>query len=264
VNYDRDIRKDAFYFYRAIWSDRPTVHVQGRRYVDRAYPVTDVRVNSNAPSTTLIINGSKLATLSDCDQNVCVWPDVALAGGENTVVARGNFPAGPVEGAVTWQLDEEQRDAFRIDSGAVVAASAQAQFGSDDFFAGGTAGSTDQRGGRGRQAVFAEIGGTDRRDVVSSLRHGDFSYQIPVANGRYCVTLTFVEPDQPFGARVFDVTGNGDSVLSSYDIHQQAGGTLTAVTESFDIAVNGSMIDLAFSPVAGEALVSAVEIVPLR
>ncbi|MEL1251138.1 glycoside hydrolase family 2 TIM barrel-domain containing protein [Aurantiacibacter gilvus] len=264
VTYDRDIRKDAFYFYRAIWSDQPTVHVQGRRYVDRAYPVTDVRVNSNAPSTTLVVNGSELATLSDCDQNVCVWSDVALAGGENAIVARGNFAAGPVEDAIVWQLDEEQRDAFRIDSGAVVAASAQVQFGSDDFFVGGTAGSTDQRGGRGRQAVFAEIAGTDRRDIVSSFRQGDFSYRIPAANGRYHVTLTFVEPDQPVGARLFDVAANGDSVLSSYDIHQRAGGALIAITESFDIEVEGNMIDLAFSPVSGEALVSAVEVTPLR
>jgi len=264
VTYDRDIRKDAFYFYRAIWSDQPTVHVQGRRYVDRAYPVTDVRVNSNAPSTTLIVNGVELATLSDCDQNVCVWSDVALVGGENAIVARGNFAAGPVEDAITWQLDEEQHNAFRIDSGTVVAATAEVQFGSDDFYVGGTAGSTDQRGGRGRQAVFAEISGTDRRDVVSSFRQGDFSYRIPAANGRYRVTLTFVEPDQPVGARVFDVTANGDAVLSSYDIHARAGDTLSAVTESFDIEVDGNMIDLGFSPVSGEALVSAVEVVPLR
>ena len=264
VTYDREIRKDAFYFYRAIWSDQPTVHVQGRRYVDRAYPVTDVRVNSNAPSTTLLVNGRELATLSDCDQNVCVWPDVALAGGENAIVARGNFADGPVEDAITWQLDEEQRDAFRIDSGAVVAANAEVQFGSDDFFVGGTAGSTDQRGGRGRQAVIAEISGTDRRDIDASFRHGDFRYRIPAANGNYRVTLTFVEPDQPVGARVFDVTANGEAVLSAYDIHERAGGTLAAVTESFDLEVDDTMIDLAFSPITGEALVSAVEVVPLR
>lgn len=264
VTYDRDIRKDAFYFYRAIWSDEPTVHVQGRRYVDRAYPVTDVRVNSNAPSTTLIVNGLELDARSDCDQNVCVWSDVALAMGENEIVARGDFTSGPLEDAIVWELDEEQVDAFRIDSGAVVAANAQVQFGSDDFFIGGSAGSTDQRGGRGRQAVFAEIEGTDRRDIVSSFRQGDFSYRIPAHEGRYRVTLTFVEPDQPAGARVFNVSANGETVLSSYDINQRAGGTLTAVTETFDIAVGDGVIDLTFSPVEGQALVSAVEILPQR
>ncbi|WP_241657502.1 glycoside hydrolase family 2 TIM barrel-domain containing protein [Aurantiacibacter suaedae] len=262
VTYDRDIRKDAFYFYRAIWSDQPTVHVQGRRYVDRAYSVTDVRVNSNAPSTTLIVNGSELAPLSDCDQNVCVWQDVRLAAGENAIVARGSFDGGPVEDAITWQLDEEQHHAFRIDSGAVVAASAEVQFGSDDFFVGGTAGSTDQRGGRGRQAVFADIENTDRRDIVSSFRQGDFSYRIPAEEGRYRVTLTFVEPGEQAGARVFNVSANGETVLPSYDINQRAGGTLKAVSETFDIAVDDGGIELDFSPVQGQALVSAIEIVP--
>ncbi|WP_237392517.1 glycoside hydrolase family 2 TIM barrel-domain containing protein [Aurantiacibacter rhizosphaerae] len=262
ITYDRDIRKDAFYFYRANWSDEPTVHVQGRRYVDRAYPVTDVRVNSNAPSTTLIVNGAQLDTKSDCDQNVCVWSDVTLSTGENNIVARGNFDGDPVEDAIVWQVDEEQANAFRIDSGAVVAANAEVQFGSDDFFVGGSAGSTDQRGGRGRQAVFAEIAGTDRRDIVSSFRQGDFSYRIPAKAGRYQVTLTFVELDQPAGARVFNVAANGETVLSSYDIAQRAGGTLKTVTETFDVVAQNGGIDLTFSPTAGQALVSAIEIVP--
>lgn len=264
VTYDREIRKDAYYFYRAVWSDEPTVHIQGRRYVDRAYPVTDVRVNSNAPSTTLIVNGSQLDTKSDCDQNVCVWSDVSLAVGSNDIVARGNFAAGPVEDAIGWQLDEEQENSFRIDSGAVVAASAEQQFGSDDFFVGGTAGSADQRGGRGRQPVVAEIEGTDKRDIVATFRQGDFSYRIPVDNGRYRVTLTFVEPNQPVGARVFNVTANGEPALVNYDINDRSGGTLKAVTESIDVIADESVIDLVFSPVAGQALISAIEIVPGR
>jgi beta-galactosidase len=48
VTYDRQVKKDAFYFYKANWSAAPSLHITGRRYVDRAYPVTDVRVYSNA------------------------------------------------------------------------------------------------------------------------------------------------------------------------------------------------------------------------
>jgi beta-galactosidase len=73
VTYDRKIRKDAWYFYKANWAPTPTVHITGRRYVDRAYPVTDVRVYSNGPSTDLVVNGKSLGALADCPQNVCVW-----------------------------------------------------------------------------------------------------------------------------------------------------------------------------------------------
>ncbi len=36
VNFDRSVKKDAFYAYKAAWSDEPFVHLAGRRYVDRA------------------------------------------------------------------------------------------------------------------------------------------------------------------------------------------------------------------------------------
>ena len=264
VSYDREVRKDAFYFYRALWSDEPTVHVQGRRYVDRAYPVTDVRVNSNAPTTTLFVNGAEIGSLNACDQNVCVWSDVSLSEGDNDIVARGNFAEGPIDDAIVWRLDEAQDGAFRIDSGTVLAASAEVQFGSDAFFIGGTAGSTDQPAIWGRPPVLADIEGSDMRDIVSSYRHGDFRYRVPVTDGRYRITLTFVEPDQPAGERQFTVSANGVAALTDYDINQRAGGLLKAVTESFDVVADDEVIELTFSPSSGEALVSAIEIVPVQ
>lgn len=263
VTYDREIRKDAFYFYRANWSDNSTVHINGRRYVDRAYPLTDVRIYSNAPATNLLLNGQPLGEMRDCPMQVCVWPDVRLAEGANQLVARGEFASGPVEDSVEWQLDAAQARSFRIDAGAVIAAAVpEVQFGSDDFFVGGTAGSTDQAGGRGRQAVLAAITGTERRDVVASFRRGNFRYQVPLENGRYRVTLTFVEPDKAAGERVFDVTANAAVVLDSYDIRALSGEALKTVTETFEVAVSNGQLDLHFDPEVGEALVSAVEIAP--
>jgi len=261
VTYDREIRKDAYYFYKANWSDNPTVHVTGTRYVDRAYPVTDVRVYSNAPSTTLSLNGTAIGTLSDCPNRICVWPNVWLSEGVNDVVARGAFAGGVTEHSAEWRLDAPQARSFRIDSGTVMAADADVQFGSDNFFFGGEPASTDQRGGRGRQAVFAEIAGTERRDVLSSYRKGDFHYRIPAANGRYRVSLSFVEPDKAVGERVFSVTANGETVLSDFDIHSRAGAVLTSVVETFEVIVEHEMLELHFLPETGEAVVSALEIV---
>jgi beta-galactosidase len=262
VTYDRDIKKDAYFFYKANWSDAPTVHINGRRYVDRAYPVTDVRVYSNAPSTTITLNGQALGAMTDCPMQVCVWPDVRLSEGTNVVVAQGAFAAGVVEDRLEWRLDPAQANSFRIDSGNVVAAEAEVQFGSDDFFVGGTHGTTDQLGGRGRQPVYAEIAQTERRDVVASYRYGNFRYRIPMKDGRYRVTLSFVEPDKAIGERVFDVTANGHPVLTSYDIHSRAGNILTASVDSFEVTVENGLLDLHFDPQVGEAIVSSVEITP--
>ena len=48
VTFDRQTRKDPFYFYKANWSAEPVTHIVGRRYTDRAYATTDVKVYSNA------------------------------------------------------------------------------------------------------------------------------------------------------------------------------------------------------------------------
>ena len=62
VTFDRKTKKDAFYLYKAYWSDEPFVHIAGRRYADRAEHVTRVTVYSNQHSVTLYRNGSVFAT----------------------------------------------------------------------------------------------------------------------------------------------------------------------------------------------------------
>ncbi len=264
VTYDRKIKKDAFYFYRANWSDKPTVHITGRRYIDRAYPVTDVRIYSNASQTTLRVNWRVLAPMADCPNRICVWRDVRLKPGANRIEAKGTFSSGAVADQVEWTLGTPEAHSFRIDSGAIVAAKADKRFGSDTFFVGGAAGTADTPGGRGHQPVLVEIVGTDRRDVVASYRGGsDFSYRIPAANGRYRVTLSFVEPGEAKGARLFNVTANGCVVLKDFDIHAQAGAPLTAVREQFDAEVTEGALELRFVARKGEAIVSAIEVEPL-
>ena len=56
VSYDRAIRKDAFYFYRANWSTAPTLHLVGRRYVDRPYAVLDIKAYRNATRAGVACN----------------------------------------------------------------------------------------------------------------------------------------------------------------------------------------------------------------
>ena len=62
VTFDREIKKDSFYLYKAYWSSEKFVHICGRRYVDRAEKVTNVKVYSNCDEVTLFVNGEKLAT----------------------------------------------------------------------------------------------------------------------------------------------------------------------------------------------------------
>ncbi len=61
VTFDRGIKKDAFYFYKAAWNKtEPFVHLCGRRYADRVEDVTEIKVYSNQPEVALYVD-DKLA-----------------------------------------------------------------------------------------------------------------------------------------------------------------------------------------------------------
>ncbi|MGQ3050041.1 malectin domain-containing carbohydrate-binding protein, partial [Niveispirillum sp.] len=261
VTYDRKVKKDAFFFYKANWNPAPTVHITGRRYVNRAYPVTHVRVYSNAPATELQLNGRTLGVRKDCPQKICIWENVQLDQGSNAVTAVGLFADGPVRDSVNWTLEAGSTRAFRIDSGALVAAqSGGGRFGSDAFFTGGTAGSVQPASGYGPPRPRKEVHGTADTMLISTYREGDFTYRLPVADGTYRVTLSFIEPAAAAGERQFDVIANGEKKLRSLDVAALAGAPMTMVTRDFKVKVTGGKLVLQFTPVKGQAIVSAIAV----
>lgn len=64
VTFDRKLKKDAFYIYKAYLSKEPFVHLCGRRYADRTEDITEVKVYSNQPEVTLSVDGAEFETKS--------------------------------------------------------------------------------------------------------------------------------------------------------------------------------------------------------
>ncbi len=87
VTYDRKLKKDAFYLYKAYWTSEPMVYVAGRRFADRAPEERNVTVYTNCDEVTLVLNGTEVETRKAVDHAV-VFENVALADGENTVTAK--------------------------------------------------------------------------------------------------------------------------------------------------------------------------------
>lgn len=77
VTYDRALKKDAFYYYKARWSDEPFVYITGRRFDRRCGETTDIKVYSNQPRVALVVNGVTFGCLEG--ETVFVFRNVPMA-----------------------------------------------------------------------------------------------------------------------------------------------------------------------------------------
>ena len=93
ITYDRTVKKDAFYIYKAWWNPEPMVFVSGGRFVNRAPGERNVIVYTNCDEVTLVVNGVDVDTKKSVDHMI-TFEDVALSDGVNTVTAY----AGEVKG----------------------------------------------------------------------------------------------------------------------------------------------------------------------
>ena len=93
VTYDRKVRKQAFYIYKAYWNSEPMVYVAGERFVNRAPDERDITVYSNCDRVTLIVNGVELAE-KDVVDHMAVFENVPLERGANKISARADGVEG--------------------------------------------------------------------------------------------------------------------------------------------------------------------------
>ena len=111
------------------------------------------------------------------------------------------------------------------------------------------------------------IGGTSSQALYQTERWGDFTYNIPVANqGTYDIRLHFseiyfgVDVNGGIGSRVFNVSIEGNQVLSNFDILTEV-PVATALTKEFnDIAISDGMATIQFTSLVENAKISAIEI----
>ncbi len=61
VTFDRKIKKDAFYVYKAYWSDEPFVHLCSKRFINRTGKTAKIKVYSNQKEIILYNNGEFVA-----------------------------------------------------------------------------------------------------------------------------------------------------------------------------------------------------------
>jgi beta-galactosidase len=100
VTYDRKVKKDAFYWFKANWSHDPFVHVTGGRFSPRPAGPTDIKVYSNAAKVSLRVGGAPL-TPQSATGHIFVWAGVPLRSGTNVIEATAVVDGRTVRDRVT-------------------------------------------------------------------------------------------------------------------------------------------------------------------
>ena len=86
ITFDRKIRKDAFYWYKANWSKEPVLYLTQRRNTERERRETSVTVYSNLGTPRVFLNGRELDGVRKGYTDVhYIFDQVTLAEGRNVL-----------------------------------------------------------------------------------------------------------------------------------------------------------------------------------
>ncbi len=123
ATYDRKVKKDAFYMYKAHWSDEKFVHIASKRFVERAQDTVNIKIYTTCDKATLTVNGQVVETKSGIEP-VTVFESVKLGAGANTISVVAESKDGTVcTDKAFFELVTEENPAYKAPEakGSVVA-----------------------------------------------------------------------------------------------------------------------------------------------
>lgn len=103
VTFDRKVKKDAFYFYKANWNQADKfVYIANRRNLNRSVDKADIQVFTNLSEAELFVNGRSAGKQKANAYAICQWPDIRLEPGENKVEVRASHQKRQYTDQVVW------------------------------------------------------------------------------------------------------------------------------------------------------------------
>jgi len=101
VTFDRKVRKDSFFWYKANWTKEPMVYIASRRFNPRPTSPVCVTAYTNLERVELLVNGRSLG-IRPVDHQSVRWDHVPLTRGKNRVEVRGGPGGESVTDRVLW------------------------------------------------------------------------------------------------------------------------------------------------------------------
>ena len=86
VTFDRKVRKDAFYFYKANWNrEKPMLYLTGKRNTVRTQRLQTITAFTNQAGAELFVNGKSYGKTTPDSYAILEWKNVELEPGENEI-----------------------------------------------------------------------------------------------------------------------------------------------------------------------------------
>ncbi|PYF75160.1 glycoside hydrolase family 2 protein [Pedobacter nutrimenti] len=104
VTYDRKIKKDAFYFYKANWNPQPMLYIAERRNTERKKNLCNIKVFSNLKNVMLWVNGKPIGKQNPDEMNTLHWNNILLGKGHNKILVKGTVDGKTLTDSCTWAL----------------------------------------------------------------------------------------------------------------------------------------------------------------
>ena len=115
VTFDRQTKKDPFYWYKANWSKEPVLYITQRRATERENEVTPVTVYCNVGVPRLFVNGTEVKTVSKGQTSVhYIFENVTLNKGENVIEARVDHQGKTLEDTIRWSYSPENKNRLNL------------------------------------------------------------------------------------------------------------------------------------------------------
>jgi len=293
IMYQNRNPKDVYYYYQAMLSKKPMVHIASRDWTLRTgtpeneadnFAYQSVKIYSNLKEVELFLNHKSIG--KQPVNNCFAIYNVPFIDGKNMLVVKAktsdnqivydnltiNFELNP------YLLNECKKNDLQI---AVNTGSncfytddqAKIIYQPDQPFRKGSWGYVGEHSNV--TGMQLEVNATDNGPLFQTARENMAAYKFDVPDGTYTVDLYFCEPicsapkslyildSKDINAsanRVFNVSLNGQKTISDFNLAKSCGALMSVIKTYTVSVVNGRGINIEFETVIGKPIISGIKI----
>lgn len=109
VTFDRKLKKDPFYWYKANWSKEPVLYLTQRRATERENKITPVTVYSNIGVPQLFVNGVEVKNYKKGTTHVhYIFENIELQEGVNEIEVKASYNGETYDDKIQWNYERNR------------------------------------------------------------------------------------------------------------------------------------------------------------